>query len=69
MEPVYAIRFTSAARDFIDDQHSRMVTFTGRETADTWRADILRATGTLATLPHRCLVAKEDALFPDAVVR
>lgn len=69
MEPVYAIRFTSAARVFVDDQHFRMVKLTERETADAWRADILRAIGTLATLPHRCLVAKEDALFPDAVVR
>ena len=31
MEPVYAIRFTDAARDFIDEQHSRMVTFTVRD--------------------------------------
>lgn len=69
MEPAYAIRFTSVARDFIDDQCFRMVTFTRKETADTGRADILRAIDTLATLPHRCLVAKEDTLFPDAVVR
>ena len=69
METVYAIRFTAAARDFIDDQHSRMTTFTGMEAADAWRVDILRAVGTLATLPHRCLVAREDALFPEAIVR
>ena len=69
METVYAIRFTAAARDFIDNQHYRMTTLTGKEAADAWRVDILRAVGTLATLPHRCLVAREDALFPEATVR
>jgi len=44
MKPVYAIRLTAAARDFIDEQHSWMKTFTGKEAADTWRMDILKAT-------------------------
>jgi plasmid stabilization system protein ParE len=69
MELVYAIRLTAAARDFIEEQHSRMMTFGGKDAADAWRMDILKAIGTLATLPHRCVVAKENALFPNAVVR
>ena len=69
MEVVYAIRLTLAARTCIDEQHSYLKMWMGKEAADTWRQDILRVIGTLATLPKRCAIAKEDALFPEAIVR
>lgn len=69
METTYAIRFTSAARQAIDEHHAWVKASAGKGAADAWQDDILKAIGPLATLPHRCVVAKEDELFPEAVVR
>jgi plasmid stabilization system protein ParE len=68
-EIVYALRFTFAARADIDEERVRLAAIVGEEAANSWRAGLLEAISTLATLPQRCIVAQEDVLFPEAVVR
>lgn len=61
--PVYAVRVSekfAAQSDASTDWH---LTNVGLSSADDWFAGLQRAKASLATLPHRCLVAAEDRLY------
>jgi plasmid stabilization system protein ParE len=65
----YAIRITQSARNDIDNYYARLRAMEGVPVADEWRTGLLEAIGTLATLPERCSVAPEGALFSSGPVR
>ena len=66
---VYAIRLAGSVGRRLVEEYVRQEEQSGPDAADRWRDGMLDTIQSLATLPGRCAVAREDRLFPSAMVR
>lgn len=62
---VYAVRLSPAATAQAVAEYDRLRQTSGLKTAEDWREGLLTAWAGLATLPHRCPVAPDDAVFQE----
>ena len=66
---VCAVRLAGSVGRRLVEEYARQEEQSGPEAADRWRDGMLDTIQSLATLPGRCAVAREDRLFPNATVR
>lgn len=65
----YAVRIEPEVSAWIEREHARQASRSGAEAADAWEGGLLSAFASLATYPQRCVVATEDALYPNGMLR
>ncbi len=68
-EKVYAVRLAGSVGRRLVAEYALQEEQSGPEAADRWRDRMLEAIESLATLPGRGAIARENPLFPNATVR
>lgn len=62
-QAVYAVRLSEPAVRQAEAALERIIETEGLDAAEDWQEGLQAARASLATLPERCMVAVEDALF------
>lgn len=63
---IFAVRVSSAASTQAVAEYDRLTTTADRDIAEEWRERLQSTLSSLATLPLRCPVAPEDAVFQES---
>lgn len=66
---VYAVRLSVRASGQVRQEHDRLRVLAGPAVADAWEDGFMNAVAGLATMPERCILAPEDAVFPHETLR
>ena len=64
-DKVYAVRLAGGVARTIASEYERLEELTGPMLADRWRDGILDTIQSLATLPERCVIARENPLYQE----